>query len=119
MGRARVLATEPQGCMNVELPRRYGLLLVATLLSLGLQGIAPSGDLQRIVVAALSGASLVLAFRAAQLPRLAIRVATGLAVLVVLVTIVKAAGGGVGEGAGRVMNAALRVLGPPAVALGV
>jgi hypothetical protein len=105
--------------MNVELPRRYGLLLVATLLSLGVQGIAPPGDLQRIVVAALSGASLVLAFRAAQLPRLAIRAATGLAVLVVLTTIVKAAGGGVGEGAVRLMNAALLVFGPPAVALGV
>ena len=105
--------------MNVELPRRYGLLLVATLLSLGVQGIAPPGDLQRIVVAALSGASLVLAFRAAQLPRLAVRAATALAVLVVLVTIVKAAGGGVGEGAVRLMNAALLVLGPPAVALGV
>jgi hypothetical protein len=114
-----VLAAEPQGCMNVELPRRYGLLLVATLLSLGVQGIAPPGDLQRIVVAALSGASLVLAFRAAQLPRLAVRAATALAVLVVLVTIVKAAGGGVGEGAVRLMNAALLVLGPPAVALGV
>ena len=114
-----MLAAESQGCMNVELPRRYGLLLVATLLSLGVQGIAPPGDLQRIVVAALSGASLVLAFRAAQLPRLAVRAATALAVLVVLVTIVKAAGGGVGEGAVRLMNAALLVLGPPAVALGV
>jgi hypothetical protein len=105
--------------MNVELPRRYGLLLVATLLSLGVQGIAPPGDLQQIVVAALSGASLVLAFRAAQLPRPAIRAAAGLAALVLLVTILKATAGGVGEGAVRLMNAALLVLGPPAVALGV
>ena len=105
--------------MNVELPRRYGLLLVATLLSLGVQGIAPPGSVQQIVVAALSGASLVLAFRAAQLPRAAVRAAAGLAVLVLVVTIVKATAGGVGEGAVRLMNAALLVLGPPAVALGV
>jgi len=105
--------------MNVELPRRYGLLLVATLLSLGVQGIAPPGPVQQIVVAALSGASLVLAFRAAQLPRAAVRAAAGLAVLVLVVTIVKATAGGVGEGAVRLMNAALLVLGPPAVALGV
>ena len=105
--------------MNVDLPRRYGLLLVATLLSLGVQGIAPPGDLQQIVVAALSGASLVLAFRAAQLPHLATRAALGLAALVLLATIVKATAGGVGEGAVRLMNAALLVLGPPAVALGV
>jgi len=105
--------------MNVELPRRYGLLLVATLLSLGVQGIAPPGPVQQIVVAALSGASLVLAFRAAQLPRAAVRAAAGLAVLVLVVTVVKATAGGVGEGAVRLMNAALLVLGPPAVALGV
>ena len=105
--------------MNVELPRRYGLLLVATLLSLGVQGIAPPGSVQQIVVAALSGASLVLAFRAAQLPRAAVRAAAGLAVLVLVVTVVKATAGGVGEGAVRLMNAALLVLGPPAVALGV
>src|SRR3954447_24589725 len=105
--------------MNSELPRRYGLLLVATLISLGVQGIAPPGAVQQVVVAALSGASLVLAFRAAQLRRIFIRAAAGLATLVLLATVFKAAGGGIGEGATRLMNAALLVFGPPAVALGV
>jgi hypothetical protein len=105
--------------MSEDLPRRYGLLLVATLLSLGVQGIAPPGDLQQIAVAALAGTSLLLAFRAAQLPRRLITAAAALTVLVVLVTVVKAAGGGVGEGATRAMNAILLVLGPPAVAVGV
>ena len=101
------------------MPRRYGLLLVATLLSLGVQGIAPAGGVQQIVVAALAGASLVLALRAAQLPQAARTVAAALAVLVVLVTVVGAVAGGIGEGATRAMNAALLVFGPPAVALGV
>jgi Ion channel len=105
--------------MNVELPRRYGLLLVATLLSLGVQGIAPPGPVQQIVVAALAGASLVLAFRAAQLPHAAVMAAAALAALVLLLTVVEATAGGVGEGATRALNAALLVLGPPAVALGV
>jgi Ion channel len=105
--------------MNVDLPRRYGLLLVATLLSLGVQGIAPPGAVQQIVVASLSGASLLLAFRAAELPPRMIQAAAAFAVLVLLVTVVKAAGGGVGEGAVRAMNAALLVLGPPAVGIGI
>jgi hypothetical protein len=99
--------------------RRYGVLLVVTIVSLGVQGIAPPGAVQRIVVAALAGASLLLAFRAAELPARFIRAAAVLAGLVLAATIVRAVGGGIGEGATRLMNAAVLFLGPPAVAVGV
>jgi hypothetical protein len=105
--------------MDDDLPRRYGLLLVATFLSLGVQGILAPGDGEQIVVAALAGASLVLAFRAAQLRPRVLKLALALAVLVLLLSIAKAVGAGIGDGAVRAMNAALLVFGPPAVAVGI
>jgi hypothetical protein len=98
---------------------RYGLLLASALTLLGVQGIAPPGDLQRVVVTGLAGLSLVLAFRAARLSPALLGLATGLAMAGVGLSIVNAAGAGIGEGAARVVNAALVALGPPAVAIGV
>jgi Ion channel len=70
-------------------------------------------------VTALAGATLLLAFRAADLrPRL-VAFAGAITVAAVTVSVLKAAGGGVGEGAARAMNAALIAMGPPAVAIGV
>src|SRR2546423_15504736 len=47
-----------------DMPRpRFGLLLVALLATLVVQGAAPVGDLQRVIVSALVGATLVLALR--------------------------------------------------------
>jgi hypothetical protein len=100
-------------------PRRYGLLLVATLLSLAVQGIAPPGGLQQVVVTGLAGASLLLAFRAADLSPRLIRLAAALAGAVFVLSVVRATAGGIGEGAARAMNAALMLAGPPAVAVGV
>ena len=98
---------------------RYGLLLVTLLLSLGVQGIAPPGALQQLVVTALAGVGAALAVRAAGLgPRL-VRVAAALALVVVALSILRATVGGIGEGAALAMNAALVALGPPAVAAGV
>src|SRR3712207_3843479 len=99
--------------------RRYGLLLLATLLSLGVQGIAPPSDVKEVTVSLLSGASIVLALRAAQLRPWVLRVGASLAAVVVALTIVHVTAGGIGEGAARAMNAALVAFGPPAVALGV
>jgi hypothetical protein len=98
---------------------RYGLLLLATVLSLGVQGIVSPGALQQVTVAALAGASLLLAFRAAELAPRLIAFAAALALLVLAVSIVRATVGGIGDGASRAMNAALVALGPPAVAVGV
>lgn len=98
---------------------QYGLLLVTLFLSLGVQGIAPPGRLQQLVVTALAGAGAALAVRAAGLgPRL-VRLAAALALVVLALSILRATIGGVGEGAALAMNAALVALGPPAVAIGV
>ena len=100
-------------------PHRYALLLVATVLSLGVQGIMPPGDFQQVLVTALAGASLLLALRAAAVrPRL-IAVAAGLALLSLALSIISATVGGIGDGASSAANAALVSLGPPAVAVGV
>ena len=98
---------------------RYGLLLITLFLSLGVQGIAPHGAFQQLVVTALAGAGAALAVRAAGFPRRVVRLAAVLALLVLALSVVRATVGGIGEGAALLMNAALALLGPPAVALGI
>jgi hypothetical protein len=98
---------------------RYGLLLLATVLSVAVQGIVDPGAVQQVVVTGLAGACLLLAFRAANLKPRLIQIASALAVAALAVALVRATAGGIGEGAARCMNAALVALGPPAVAVGV
>jgi hypothetical protein len=102
-----------------EEPRRHGLLLIVTLLSVAVQGTVAPGDLQQVVVTGLGGAILLLAFRAAELPRWALRSAAALATVIVILSVVRATAGGIGDGAARAMNATLLFFGPPAVAVGV
>ena len=112
--------TATLGLMAIrEDPRRHGPLLVVTVFSLAVQGTVAPGDLQQVVVTALGGAVLLLAFRAAELPRWAVRSATALALVILALSVVRATAGGIGEGAVRAMNATLLVFGPPAVAVGV
>jgi hypothetical protein len=99
--------------------RRYGVLLVTAVLLLGVQGIASPTAAQQVVVSLLAGASVVLAFRAADLHPALLRVAVALGTIVVAFSVVRATAGGVGEGTARLFNAALVALGPPAVAVGV
>jgi len=99
--------------------RPFGLLLVAALLSLAVQGIVPPSAVQQVVVSALAAASLLLALRAAELPPRVIRLAALLGTAVVALAIVRVTAGGISDGAGRTMNAALVAFGPPAVAVGV
>jgi hypothetical protein len=98
---------------------RYGVLLVTLFLSLAVQGIAPHGALQQLVVTALAGASAALAVRAAGLGPRIVRLAAVLAGAVLGLSVLRATVGGVGEGAALAMNAALVALGPPAVAVGI
>ena len=98
---------------------RYGLLLLATVLSVAVQGIVDPGPVQQVVVTALAGASLVLAFHAARLRASLVRFAAALAAVAVAVALLRATAGGIGEGAARTMNAVLIALGPPAVAIGI
>jgi hypothetical protein len=98
---------------------RYGLLLVATVLSLGVQGAVPPTALQRVVVTVLAGAAMLLAFRAARLAPRLLAGAAVVAVAAVAVSVLQAVAGEVGDGAARAMNALVLALGPPAVAVGI
>jgi len=98
---------------------RYGLLLVTLFLSLGVQGVAPPGALQQLVVTGLAGAGVALAVRAAGVGARLVRLAAALALVVLGVSVLRATVGGVGEGAALAMNAGLVALGPPAVAAGI
>ena len=98
---------------------RYGLLLATVFISLAVQGIVPPSGVEQVAVAALGGASLLLAFRAADMGRRVLAVAAVAACIVVALAAAGAVGGGIGEGAARLMNAVLVAFGPPAVALGV
>jgi hypothetical protein len=79
----------------------------------------PPGGLQQVAVTGLAGATLMLAFRAADLRPRFVAFAGALAVAALTVSVLRAAGGGVGDGAARAMNGALVAMGPPAVAIGV
>jgi hypothetical protein len=98
---------------------RFGLLLCAASLSFLVQGAVPPGAVQQVVVTILAGACLLLAVRAAHAPRWAIYAALWLGIVALVLSVVRAVGGEIGEGAARTTNAALLVVGPPAVAVGV
>ena len=70
-------------------------------------------------MAALAGASLLLAVRAANLGGPLLIAAAVAAGLVLASSIVRATVGGVDDGAARLMNALLVAFGPPAIALGI
>ena len=98
---------------------RYLLLLLVTMLSLGVQGVADPGAVQQVAVTALAGASLLLAFGAARVSPRIMRAVAAVAALALAVSVLRATGGGVGDGAARLMNALLFALGPPALAIAV
>ena len=98
---------------------RYGLLLLATAASLGVQGVAGPGPVQQVVVTALAGASLLLAFWSANVTARLMRAVVALTGAALALSVVHAAGADIGDGAARTANAVLLTLGPPAVAIGV
>jgi hypothetical protein len=98
---------------------RYGLLLVSTVVLVGIEGITEPSGVQQVAVTALAGASVLLAFRAAQLKARYTRIAAAVFAITLAVSVVRAFGGGIGEGATRAMAAFLVAFGPPAVAIGV
>jgi hypothetical protein len=98
---------------------RYGFLILATVALFAVQGTVDPGAFQQVVVTALAGASLLLAFRAARLSPRLVAFAAGVSVAALAVSILRATAGGIGEGAALTMNAALVALGPPAIAVGL
>jgi hypothetical protein len=97
----------------------YGLLLASVTASVAVQGAVPPSGVQEVVVSALLGASLILAFHVARLSPPLVALAYALAAGGLAVAVLRAATGVVGDGEGRVVSAALVALGPPAVAVGV
>jgi hypothetical protein len=108
----------PPGRAASDRPR-YGLLLLAAVLSIAVQGIASPGAVQQVLVTALSGSALLLALHSARVRPWILRAGAGLAGVAIALSVVRAAGGGIGDGAARAMNAALLAFGPSAVAVGV
>ena len=100
-------------------PGHYGMLLASAFALLFVQGVAPAGRVLQVVVTALAAVCVVLALRAARVDPRIMRAAVVFALAVVGASVLRALAGGVGEGAARVMNAALIAVGPPAVAVGV
>jgi hypothetical protein len=98
---------------------RYGLLLSTLVACVAVQGTVPAGAVQQIVVSALLGTGLVLAFRIARVSRLVMALAWAIAAIAVAVAVVRALGDAVGDGEARAINAVVAALGPPAVAIGV
>jgi len=98
---------------------RYGLLLVAVTASVLVQGAVAPGPVQQVVVSALLGVSLVLAFRVAHVSTPLLAVAVGLALAALALSVVEAFTDDIATGEGRLMSALLVALGPPAVAVGL
>jgi hypothetical protein len=99
--------------------KRYGLLFTATLASLAVQGAVPPSGVQQVVVTALAGTTLLLAFRAADLSPRFLAGAAALTAAGIAISALEALGGGIGQGVALLANAALVALGPPAVAVGL
>ena len=110
----RIVADRPPG----QLERRYGLLLVTLLASIAVQGAVQPSDVQEVLVTALLGASLLLAFSAAGLTPGLQGFAVVFALAVLALSVVRAVTGDIGDGTARLMNAMLVALGPPAVIYG-
>src|SRR5918999_5569502 len=87
-------------------PARYGFLLLATVALLAVQGTVDPGAVQQVVVTALAGASLLLAFQAARLSPRLIAFAGGVAVAALAVSILRATAGGIRGGAAPALKAA-------------
>jgi hypothetical protein len=99
--------------------RLFGLLFLSTVVSVAAQGVVEGGDVRNVLITVLAAASLLLALRAAQLEPRLFQIAAAAAAVVVLISLVRAFGADIGEGAARTMNAGLMLFAPPAVAVAI
>ena len=101
------------------LRERYGLLLASLVLLFLVQGIAPAGRGQEVVITVLSAGTLVLALRAGEVrlrfARLAVIVGAALVTTVILLAVT----GNPSTGVARLASGLLVALAPPAIAMGV
>jgi hypothetical protein len=99
--------------------QRNGLLLVSVLLTFAVQGTIRPGGVQQVLVSILLGVTLIAAFHVGHVSRRLIDGAILLGAAGVVVSVLRAVTGVVGDGEARVMNAVLVAFAPPAIALGV
>ena len=99
--------------------RLFGLLFLSTVLSVAAQGVVDAGDARNVLVTALAATSLLLALRAAEVKPPLFQAAAVAATVILIISVLRAFGADVGEGASRAMNAALVALAPPAVAVAI
>src|SRR5262249_6072737 len=97
----------------------YAALLIIVVATVAVQGAVPAGDVQRIAVAVLLGACLVLSFRIARLSFPLLLFAWALAGMGVAVAVLYSLTGAFGDGQARGMSAIVVGFCPPAVALAV
>jgi len=101
--------------------QRYGILLLALVVTFSFAGVAKPGDVQRAIGTVLVGATLMLALYAAEISTRLLRLA-GAIVLTTVVGVVIASLAGEGnavEGIAAIANGLLIAFAPPAVVIGV
>jgi hypothetical protein len=98
---------------------RFGALLGATVAAFAVEGIATPRIWDQVVVTALLSGTLLLALWAADAKPIVLRVASIVALVVFVISVVEAAAGHVDNAAVRLSNLLLVVLAPPAVVVGV
>jgi hypothetical protein len=102
-----------------RLRERYGLLLGSLGVLFLVQGIAPGGPWQEVLITALSAITLVLALQAGEVaPRTAL-LATVAGVILVATVAALALTGTENAGAARLASGLLIAVAPPAIAIGV
>ena len=100
--------------------QRFGLALVFITASFMVEGSVSKSGWSQAVVTTLLGITLLITFWAADMKPSRLRVAAAaVAVAVVAVIVVVETGGHTGEGIGRLANAALVALAPPALVVGM
>jgi hypothetical protein len=95
------------------------MLLAAVAVTVAVEGALPASDLQQLLVSVLLGIDLLLAARVAKVERRLMLLAAGLAGAGVAVNLLRWIGEAVGDGEVRVLNAAVVLFGPPAIAVGL
>ncbi len=102
-----------------ERRERFGLVLAGLVLAFAIQGVAEPGPWEQVLVSALLATTLLLAFWAADVRPVLMRLATAIALLMVAVSVIGAASGHVDSAAARLSNLLLVILAPPALVVGI
>lgn len=102
-----------------ERRKRFGLVLLAIIAVFVLEGVAPPGRWQQLIVALLLATTLLLALRVADLRPHVIRPVAMLALLLAVLSFVEAVVGDANGIIARIANLLLVTLAPPAIVLGV